>query len=145
MGVQEAAMVKWLHCPIRIHKILCSNLGIIIDEMILDKSLTAKLSRMTHSHRASVSTLEGKGCKYRRPLKGKDGKNWLLVDPNDNRSRPQLAISPWEVIIILINGCTILPLSIYLVILHVVILECSLLSILRVIPNLLCFYMLLTK
>ena len=46
-----------------IHKILYSNISIIIHGMILDKSLTAKLSRMTHLCRAdasSVSTLDGR-------------------------------------------------------------------------------------
>ena len=44
-----AAMVEWLRCSTRIHKVLCSNLSITIRGMTLDKSLTAKLSRMTHS------------------------------------------------------------------------------------------------
>ena len=41
------------------------NLSIIIHGMILDKPLTAKLSRMTHSccaNISSVSTLEGRGA-----------------------------------------------------------------------------------
>ena len=47
----RAAMVEWLSCSTLIHKVLCSNLGIIIYGMTLDKSLTAQLSRMTHSYR----------------------------------------------------------------------------------------------
>ena len=56
--------VEWLRCSTRIHKILCSNLSVIIHGMTLDKSLTAKLSQMTHSYRANislVSTLDGRG------------------------------------------------------------------------------------
>jgi hypothetical protein len=45
----RAAMAEWLRCSTRIHKVLCSNLSITIHGMTLDKSLTAKLSRMTHS------------------------------------------------------------------------------------------------
>ena len=58
-------MVEWLRCSTIIHKILCSSLNIIIHGMILDKSLMAKWSRMTHSYRANrslVSTLDGCGC-----------------------------------------------------------------------------------
>ena len=55
-------MVEWLRCSIRIHKILCSNLDIIIHGMTLDKSLTAMLSQMTHSYRTLVSTLDGRGA-----------------------------------------------------------------------------------
>ena len=43
---------------------MCSNLSVIIHGLILDKSLTDKLSRMIHSYRAnisSVSTLDGRG------------------------------------------------------------------------------------
>ena len=47
--INKAAMVDWLRCSIHIHKILCSNLSIIIHGMTLDKSLTAKLSRMSRS------------------------------------------------------------------------------------------------
>ena len=56
-------MVEWLRCSTRIHKVLCSNLSIIIHGMTLDKSLTTKLSRMTDSYRANaapVSTLDGR-------------------------------------------------------------------------------------
>ena len=55
-------MVGWLRCVIRIHKTLYSNLSIIIHRMTMGKSLTAKLSRVTHSCRAnasSVNTLDG--------------------------------------------------------------------------------------
>ena len=58
-------MVEWLRCSSRIHKILCANLSIIIHGMTLDKSLTAKLSQMTHSYGANasaVSTLDGRGA-----------------------------------------------------------------------------------
>ena len=46
-----AAMVEWLRCSTRIHKVLCSNLSVSTHEMTLDKSLTARLSRMTHLYR----------------------------------------------------------------------------------------------
>ena len=39
-----AAMVEWLRCSTRIHKVLCSNLSITIHGMTLDKSLTVQLS-----------------------------------------------------------------------------------------------------
>ena len=58
-------MVEWLRCSTHSHKMLCANLSIIIHGMTLDKSLTAKLSRMTHSSRAnasSVSILDGRGA-----------------------------------------------------------------------------------
>ena len=58
-------MVEWLSCLTRIYKILYSNLSILIYGMTLDKSLTAKLSRMTHCYRAnasSVSTLDERGA-----------------------------------------------------------------------------------
>ena len=45
----EAAMAEWLRCPTRIHKVLCSNLSATSHGMTLDKSLTAKLSQMSHS------------------------------------------------------------------------------------------------
>ena len=67
------------------------------------KSLTAKLSRMTHSCRAnaaSVSTLDGRGTDTTVRKKAKEGRNWLHVDPNNNCSWSQRAISLWEVIII---------------------------------------------
>ena len=48
--LNTAAMVEWLRCSTRIHKVLCSNLSITIHGMTLDKSLTAQLSRMTHSY-----------------------------------------------------------------------------------------------
>ena len=50
MSLHTAAMVEWLCCSTRIYKVLRSNLSIIIDGMTLDKSLTAQLSRMTHSY-----------------------------------------------------------------------------------------------
>ena len=66
---ETAVMVEWVRGSTRIYKILCSNLRIIIHGMTLDKSLKAKLSRMTHSYRANISSLsmlDGKGCRYRR-------------------------------------------------------------------------------
>ena len=78
-------MVEWLHCSIRVHKILCSNLSIIIHGMILDKSRTAKLSRMTHSCRAnasSVSTLNGRGAASairNKKKMVKTGCMWILI------------------------------------------------------------------
>ena len=60
----RATTAKWLRWSTRIHKILCSNLGIIIHGVTLDKSLTPKFSRMTHLYRSnasSVSTLYGTG------------------------------------------------------------------------------------
>ena len=77
----------------------------IICGMTLDKSLTAKLSRMTHSCRAntsSVSTLDGRGADTAVCKKEKDGRNWLHVDPNNNCSWPQWMISLWDIIIIFI-------------------------------------------
>ena len=58
-------MVEWLRCSTRIRKILFKHLSILIHGITLDKSLTAKLSRTTHSYLAnapSVSTLDGKGA-----------------------------------------------------------------------------------
>ena len=78
-------MVEWLGCLTRIHKILCSNLGIIVRGMTLDKSIMAKLSRMTHSCRAnapSISTLDGRGadtpvCKKKKLVE--TGCMWILI------------------------------------------------------------------
>ena len=70
--------------------------------MILDKSLMIKLSRMTHSYRAnisSISTLDRKGYRY---CQEKDDRNWLHVDSNNNRSWLQRVTSLWEVVIIII-------------------------------------------
>ena len=100
-----AAMIEWLRCSTRIHKILYSNLSIVIHGMTLDKPLTATLSRMTHSYRTnalSVSTLDGRSADTGVRKKEKDGRNWLQVDPNNNRSRSQRVISLREVIIIII-------------------------------------------
>ena len=49
LGQAKVAMIEWLRCSTHIHKILCSNLGIFIHGMTVDKLLTARLSRMTHS------------------------------------------------------------------------------------------------
>ena len=51
MYLHTAAMVEWLNCSTRIHKVLRSNLSIAIYGMTLDKFITAQLSRMTHSYR----------------------------------------------------------------------------------------------
>ena len=97
-------MVEWLRCSTRIHKILCSNLSVIFHAMTLDKSLTAKLSRMTHSCRAntsSVSTLDGSGADTAVRRKENDSRNWLHVNPNNNCSWHQRAISQCEITIII--------------------------------------------
>ena len=78
-------MVEWLHCSTRIHKILCSNLSIIIHGMTLDKSLMGKLSPMTHSYQSnasSVSTLGGRStdipvCKKKKLVE--TGCMWILI------------------------------------------------------------------
>ena len=75
-------MVEWLRCST---PMLCSNLSIIIHGMTLDKSLTAKLSRMTHSYRAnalSVSMSDGRGadtavCKKKKTVES--GSMWILI------------------------------------------------------------------
>ena len=81
-------MVEWFRCSTRIHKILRSNRSILILRMTMVRSLTAKLSRMTHWYRASVSTLNGRGVDTAVRKRKKDGRNWLHVhiDPNNNRS-----------------------------------------------------------
>ena len=82
-------MIQWLSCLTRIHEILCSNLSIIIHGMTLNKSLTAKLPRITHSYRTNVSsasTLDGRGADTAACKKEQDGRNWLHVDPNNNCS-----------------------------------------------------------
>ena len=71
-------------------------LSIIIHGMTLDKSLTAKLSRTTHSYRANASSgsmLNERGANTAVREKEKDGRNWLHDNPNDNCSRPQRAKS----------------------------------------------------
>ena len=101
----RTAMVEWLRCWTRIHKVLCSNLSIAIHRRTLGKSLTAQLSRMTHSYRTEyiISQYVGrKGVQTPPSVTKIDDRNWLHVDPNDNRSRPQRVISLWEVIIIII-------------------------------------------
>ena len=78
-------MVEWLRCSTHIYKILCSNLSIIIHRMTLDKSFTAKLSRLTHWYRAnasSVSTLDRKGADTAVLKKKKTvetGCMWILI------------------------------------------------------------------
>ena len=78
-------MVEWLLCSTRIHKILCSNHSIIIHGMTLDKSLMAKLSRMTHSYRANVSSismLDGRGADTAVRKKKKTEETdcmWILI------------------------------------------------------------------
>ena len=81
----RGTMADWLRCSIHIHKTLRSNLDIIICGMTLDKSLTAKLSRITHLHSAnvsSVSTLDGRGadtavCKKKKMID--TGRMWILI------------------------------------------------------------------
>ena len=88
--LHTAGMVERLCYSTRIYKILCSNLSIIIHEMILDKSLATKLSRMADSSSvnvSSVSTLDGRGGAITFRQKENDSRNWLYVDPNNNRSR----------------------------------------------------------
>ena len=78
-------MVEWVRCSTRIHKILCSSLSIIIHGMTLDKSLTTKLFRMTHSCRAnasSISMLDRRGadtalCKKKKAVE--TGCMWILI------------------------------------------------------------------
>ena len=92
----KAAVVEWLRCSTRIHKILCSNLSIVAHRMTLDKSLTAMLSQMTHSYRdniSQVSRLDGRSAVTAFRKKGKDGRNWLHADPNNHCSWPQRVIS----------------------------------------------------
>ena len=65
----------------------------------LDKSLTAKLYRMTPSYctnASSVSTLDGRGADIAVREKEKDGRNWLHVDPNNSRSSHQRFIDLWD-------------------------------------------------
>ena len=99
-------MTEWLRRSTRIHKILCSNLSILIYGMTLDKSLTAKLSRTAHSYHAnasSVSTLDRRSADTTICKKKKDDRNRLYVDPNNNHCWSQGTISLWEVIIIIIS------------------------------------------
>ena len=78
-------MVEWLRFSTSIHKILYTSLSIIIHGMTLDKSLQAKLSRMTHSYRANasaVSTLDERGagtaiCKKKKTVE--TGCMWILI------------------------------------------------------------------
>ena len=90
------AMVVWLRCCTRIHKILCSKVSIIIHGMILYKSLMAKLSRMTHSYRAnisSVSMLDGRDADTAVRKKKKTIETGCIADPNNNRRRLQWVLS----------------------------------------------------
>ena len=75
-------MVKWLRCLTRIQKILYLNLGIIIHGMTFVKSLAGELSQITHSYRASVSTLDGRDANTTVCKKEKVDRDWLHVDPN---------------------------------------------------------------
>ena len=77
-----ARLPLWLRCSTHIYKILCSNLSIIIHGMTLDKSLTAKLPRMTHAYHASVSSLHGRGAEIAVRKKKKTleiGCMWILL------------------------------------------------------------------
>ena len=60
--------------------------------MILNKSLIAGLSRMTHSYLESASTLDAKTADTSVGKKEKDDNNWLHVNPNDNCDWLQQAI-----------------------------------------------------
>ena len=58
------------------------RLNILIYGMTLDKSLTVKLSRITHSYRASASTLDGRGtdtavCNKKKTVE--TGYMWILI------------------------------------------------------------------
>ena len=82
-------MIEWLRCSTRIHKILCSNLSIIIHGMTLDKSLKAELSQMTHSCRANaspVSTLDGSVAGTAVHKKKKTVETGCIMDHNNNCS-----------------------------------------------------------
>ena len=78
-------MVECLRCVTRIHKILYSNLSIIIHGMALDKFLTVKLSRMIRSSLAnasSVSTLDERDvdtavCEKKKTVE--TGCMWILI------------------------------------------------------------------
>ena len=102
----EVSMVEWLHCSTHIYKILCSNLSIIIHGWTLDKSLTAKLSRMIHSCRANASSVSTLGRRGAGTAVCKKKKNTVeigcIVDPNNHHSWPQRVINLWEVIISII-------------------------------------------
>ena len=54
--------------------------------MTLDKSLTAKLYRMTHSYRANISLVGKLDERGADTTVCKNGRNRLHVDRNDNRS-----------------------------------------------------------
>ena len=80
------AMVEWLRCSTRIHRVLCSNLSITIRGMTLDKSLTAQLSQMTHSYRIEYITSQYVGrkrgadtavCKKKKTIE--TGCMWILI------------------------------------------------------------------
>ena len=79
------AMVEWLRCWTRIHKVLCFNLSIANHGMTLDKSLTAQLSRTTHLYRTEyiISQYVGrKGVQTPPSVKNKTietGSMWTLM------------------------------------------------------------------
>ena len=75
-------MVEWLRCWTRIYKVLCLNRSIITHGITLDTSLTSKLSGMTHSYRAnmsSVSTLDGKTAVHKKRKTVETGCMWILI------------------------------------------------------------------
>ena len=69
------------------------RLSIIIHGMTLDKSLTGKL---THSYRASVSTLDGRRADTAVSKKKKTIETGCFVDPKNNRRWSQQVISLWD-------------------------------------------------
>ena len=84
-------MVEWLRCSTHYSQ---DTVSIIIYEMTLNKSLKVKLSRMTHSYRASVSTLDRMDADTAVSKKEKDNRKWLHVNPNNYRSWPPTGNKP---------------------------------------------------
>ena len=82
---RRATMAERLRCSTLIHKILCSNLSIIMYGITSDMSPTAQLCRMTdsyHSNASSVSTLDGRVedtdvCKRKKTIQ--TGCMWILI------------------------------------------------------------------
>ena len=73
-------MIEWLRCSTPIHKVLCSNLSILMHEMTWNKSITPKLSQMTHSFRASVSMLDRRDADIAvRKKTIETGCMWILI------------------------------------------------------------------
>ena len=113
IGNSIAAMVEWLRCSARIHKVLCSNLSNITHGMTLDKSLTAKLPQMTRptwvirTDYIFSQYVGRKRVQIPPSVKRKRRKNPVACgNYYNNRGRPQRAISLWDVIIIIIGNST---------------------------------------